>query len=123
MDITVAPLDDWKFFLGMDFVNNAKAIIVPYASTFFIMGNGQAHAIAMRSEAEKGKILISLCSMDSKEVGHLYALKRDEGPMSVVPPTSPTKLAQRRKRARTRMGCKRVKDRCTEEITTTYHPN
>jgi len=107
----------------MDFLNKVKAIIVPHASTLFIMNNGQAHAIPMRREAEKKRVLTALRFTKSKEVGHLFALESDEGPMSVIPLTSPGKLAQRRKRARTRMGCKRVKDRCTEEITTTYHPN
>ena len=36
--ITIAPLDDRKFYLGMDFLNKAKVIIVPHASTLFIMG-------------------------------------------------------------------------------------
>ena len=55
VDITVAPFDDRKFYLGMDFLNKAKAIIVPHASTLFIMDNGQTHAIPIRREAEKKK--------------------------------------------------------------------
>ena len=107
----------------MDFLNKAKAIIVPHASTLFIMNNGQAHAIPMRREAEKEKMLTALRFTDSKEVGLLSALKSDEGPTSVIPPTSLEKQAQRRKRARTRMGRKRAKDRCAEKLAMTHQPN
>jgi len=55
VDITIAPLDDQKFYLGMDFLNEAKTVIVPHASTLFIMDNGQTHAIPMRREAKKKK--------------------------------------------------------------------
>jgi len=48
IDITIAPLDDRKFYLGMDFLDKARAFIVPYASTLFIMVDGQAHAIPMK---------------------------------------------------------------------------
>ena len=40
VDITVAPLDDRKFYLGMDFLDKARASIVPHASTLFIMADG-----------------------------------------------------------------------------------
>jgi len=39
VDITIAPLDDRKFYLGMDFLDSAKTFIVPYANTLFITGN------------------------------------------------------------------------------------
>ena len=45
IDITVAPLDDRKFYLGMDFLDKARAFIVPYASSLFITADGQMHAI------------------------------------------------------------------------------
>ena len=48
IDITVAPLDDRKFYLGMDFLDKARAFIVPYPSILFIMADGQAHEILMR---------------------------------------------------------------------------
>jgi len=51
IDITVTPLDDQKFYLGMDFLDKARAFIVPYASTLFIMADGQAHAIPMKWDA------------------------------------------------------------------------
>jgi len=43
IDITVAPLDNWKFYLGMNFLDKAKAIIISHGSTLFIMDKGLAH--------------------------------------------------------------------------------
>ena len=60
IDITVAPLDDQKFYLGMDFLDKARAFIVPYASTLFITTNGQVHAIPMRWDVGKERILPAL---------------------------------------------------------------
>ena len=60
--------------------------------------------------------------MESKEVGRLSSLKRDEGPMGVMPSTSPRKLAIR-KQARIRLGHKRAKDRCAEQLNATHQPN
>jgi len=77
----------------------------------------------MRREAENEKVLTAIRFMESKEVGHLSALKSDEGPTSIIPLTSPGKVAQRRKRARKRMGRKRAKDRCVKQIATTHQPN
>ena len=39
VNITVTPLDDRKFYLGMNFLNKAKVIIVPKANTLFITDN------------------------------------------------------------------------------------
>ena len=103
----------------MDFLNKVKAIIVPRASTLFIMSNGQAHTIPMRREAEKEKVLTAIRFTESKEVSHLSALKSDKGPTK----TSPRKLAQRRKCAKTRIRCKRANDRCGTQIATTHQPN
>ena len=77
----------------------------------------------MRREAEKEKVLTTIHFTESKEVGHLSALKSDEGSTSVIPKTSPGKLAQTRKRARTRIGRKQTKDRCATQIATTHQPN
>jgi len=52
-DITIASLNDKKFYLGMDFLDRVNAFIVPYASTFSITVDGQAHAIPVRGEVEK----------------------------------------------------------------------
>jgi len=77
----------------------------------------------MRWEVEKENVLTALRFTESKEVGHLSALQKDEGPMNVISPTSPGKLAQRRKRAKSRMGRKRAKDRGAELLATTHQPN
>jgi len=38
---TIVPfLDENRFYLGMDFLDRAKAFIVPYASTLFITVDG-----------------------------------------------------------------------------------
>jgi len=99
VDITVASLDDRKFYLGMDFLDKAKAFIVPYANTLFIMVDGQAHAIPMKRDAKKERVLPALQFSIHREVGHLAAFKRDEGAMCVKTSTPPGKKARRKKRA------------------------
>ena len=76
----------------------------------------------MRWEVEKEMVLTALRFMESKEVGHLSALKSDEGPTSVITHTSHGKLAQMRKHAGTRMGRNRAKDRCAKQIAMTHQP-
>ena len=109
VDITVAPLDDRKFCLGMNFLDKARAFIVPYASTLFIMADGQAHAISMKRDAEKEMVLPALQFSIHREAGHLAALKRDEGAMCVKASTPPGKKARRKKRARGKTRCKHEK--------------
>jgi len=41
VDITATPLEDRKFYFGMDFLNKARCFIVPYASTLYIMDKGK----------------------------------------------------------------------------------
>ena len=53
VDKTIAPLHNQKFYMGMDFLDTTKAVIVPHVSTLLITNNGQAHAISMRWKAEK----------------------------------------------------------------------
>ena len=124
VDITFAPLDDQIFYLGMDFPDKAKVIIVPHASTLFIMDNGQSYAIPIRREADKQRVFPALRFTERKEVGHLSALKRDEGPKGVMRPISPRKLA-RRKWDKTRMGHKSSKDQCVEQFycNTSFQPS
>jgi len=50
-------IEELEFKVDMDFINKAKAVIVPHASTLFIMDNGQAHVISMRLEVEKERVL------------------------------------------------------------------
>jgi len=76
----------------------------------------------MRHEAGKKRVISALRFMENKEVGHLHALKRDEGPEGVMPPTSRGKLG-RRKRARTRIRWKSAKDQCAEQLIATHQPN
>ena len=96
VDITVAPLDDRKFYLGMDFLDKARASIVPHASTLFIMADGQVHPIPMRRDAEKEKVLPALQFSIHREAGHLAALKRDEGAMCAKASTRPGRKQGRR---------------------------
>jgi len=76
----------------------------------------------MRQEVYKERVLPTLRFTESKEVGHLSGLKRDEGPKGVMCPTSPEKLT-RRKWARTRMGRKCTKDQCAKQLNATHQPN
>jgi len=48
VNIIAAPLDDRKFYLGMDFLERAKDFMVPYGNTLFSTTNGQLHEISMR---------------------------------------------------------------------------
>jgi len=43
--------------MGIDFLDKAKAIIVPHANTLFFPDNGHAHAIPMRGELGKEKVI------------------------------------------------------------------
>lgn len=87
VDITVASLDDQKFYLGMDFLDMVKAFLVPYANTLFIMDNGQAYAIPMRWEVEKERVLSALRFSKNGDCSYLA---RGEGPIEhVIPVTSP----------------------------------
>jgi len=83
--INVSPLDDRKFYLGMDFLDKTKDFIIPYAKTLFITADGQVHSIPMRREAEKERVLPALRFSKNQEPGYLTALKTDERPMYVKP--------------------------------------
>ena len=119
VDITVAPLDDLNFYLGMDFLDKVKGVIVPHTSTLIIPDNGRVHAIPIKREAHKEKVLPALQFSERREEGCLATLTRDEGPTGDTPQMLPRKLTPRRRRARTRMGRKRAKDRCAEELGST----
>jgi len=106
----------------MKFLNKEKSVIVPHASTLFITANGQAYAITRRREAEKERVLPILRFTKNKEVGHLATLKRDREPEGIMPLTWPRKLV-RRKRARTRVGCKCANDRYAEQFNATHRPS
>ena len=69
----------------MNFLDKVKAFIVSYASTLFIMADGQVHSISMRREAKKERVLPDFRFPEDKEPGYLASLKRDERPMCVKP--------------------------------------
>jgi len=97
----------------MDILDRAKAFIVLYVSTMFITANGQAHAIAIRGDNEKERVLPALCFSKDKEPGHLSALKRNEGPMCVKPSILFKKL---RKQAGKKTRQRHTKDRGVEYV-------
>jgi len=115
IDITVAPLDDQKFYLVMDFLDKARTFIVPHANTLFIMADGQAHAIPMKRNAEKERVLSALQFSIQQEPGYLAAFKRDEGPMCIKATTQPRKKAPRKKRAHRKTRCKHTRGQNAEK--------
>ena len=68
VDISVGPLDERKFYLRMDFLDIAKAIIVSLA-TCSSQAMGKSYAIPMRREVEKEMVLSSVRFTKSLEVG------------------------------------------------------
>ena len=123
VDITISPLDDRKFYLEMDFLDRAKAFIIPYVSTLFITANAQVHSILMRREAKKERVLADLRFSKDKESGYLAALKRDDKPMYVKPLVSSRKLAPRRKQASRKTRGRHTKDRHVEHVNATHQSN
>ena len=60
IDITVAPLDDKKFFLGIDFLDAVKAHLVPYTDNLCIMETGQPCNVPMKRGIDEGNMLSAL---------------------------------------------------------------
>ena len=56
VNIIGAPFQ--KFYFGMKFLDVASQFIGPYASTLFIMDNGQVYAMPIRQEVEKERVLL-----------------------------------------------------------------
>lgn len=48
IDITIAPLDDNKFYLGIDFLTEVQALLAPYANTMCIMQNEQPCVVSIK---------------------------------------------------------------------------
>jgi len=69
----------------MNFLDRAKAFIVPYANTLFITANEQAHSIPMRWQVKKEWVLLGFRFSKDKELGNLTFLKREDMPMCVKP--------------------------------------
>ena len=99
-----------------------KVFFVSYANTLFITCNGQVHAIPMRWEAKKERMLSALQFSMNKKAGYLATFKRDEGPMCVTPSIPPRKLASGRKRIGWKARCKHTKGRRAEK-NTSCQPN
>jgi len=59
-DITIAPLDDKKFYLVIKFFNMVKAFLVPYTNTMCSMKKGQPCVVPVKSEIGEGKMLSTL---------------------------------------------------------------
>jgi len=59
-NITIAPLDDKKFYLGIDFLDMVKAFLVPYANTMCTMEKGQPCVVPVKREISEGKMLSTL---------------------------------------------------------------
>lgn len=106
VDIIVAPLDNHKFYLRMDFLDRAKAFIAPYASTLFIMVDGQVHLIPIRQDAKKEKVLAAFGFPKDKEPGYLASFTRGNGPICVKPPIPPGTLASGRTQVYWKVGSK-----------------
>jgi len=60
------------------------------------------------------KVLPALRFIESREAGYIATPMRGEVPTGVIPLTSPRKLVQTRKQARTRRGRKHANDRCVK---------
>ena len=56
IDIIEALLGDQKFYMGINYLRIAKAVIVPYVNTLFIMGSGWAQVIPMRRKVKEEKV-------------------------------------------------------------------
>ena len=59
-DIKIAPLDEKKFYLGIDFLDMVKAFLGPYTNTMCIMEKGQPCVVPVKREIDEGKMLSAL---------------------------------------------------------------
>ena len=86
VDITVAPLDDKKFYLGIDFLDVVKAHLVPYTDTLCIMETGQPYNVPMKRGIDEGNMLSALQfskGLKKKEPPFPATLKMEEEPKEV----------------------------------------
>lgn len=82
-DITIAPIDDKKFDLGIDFIDKVKAFLVPYANTMCIMEKGQPCVVLVIREIDESKMLCALQhskGLKKKEPTFIATLKMNEVP-------------------------------------------
>ena len=60
VDITIAPIDDQRFYLGMDFLDMVKAFLVPYTNTMCIMENGQPCMVPIKRELSQDMMVSAI---------------------------------------------------------------
>jgi len=83
VNITIAPLDDKKFILGIDLPNAMKAHLVPYIDTLCIMETGQPCNVPAKRGIDEGNILCALQfskELKKKEPTFRATLKMEEEP-------------------------------------------
>eukprot|EP00257_Ricinus_communis_P019332 XP_015578290.1 uncharacterized protein LOC107261709 [Ricinus communis] len=117
VDITIAPIVDQRFYLGMDFLDMVKAFLVPYTNTMCIMENGQPCVVPIKRELSQDKMVSAIQlskGVKRKEPTFLATPKMEEGTHAgeatltspirgvldefrdVMPPELPKKLPPRR---------------------------
>ncbi|KAF2303688.1 hypothetical protein GH714_021227 [Hevea brasiliensis] len=60
VDITIAPLNEKKLYLGIDFLREVQALLVPYADTMCIMQHGQPYYVPIKREARAIKFIVKI---------------------------------------------------------------
>ena len=88
-DITVAPLDDKKFYLGIDFLDMVKAFLMPHTNTMCIMETGEPCVIPVKREANEKTMLSALQvsrGFKKKEPTFLATLRMEEESKEVQAP-------------------------------------
>ncbi|XP_048231260.1 uncharacterized protein LOC125370291 [Ricinus communis] len=89
VDITIAPIDDQRFYLSMDFLDMVKAFLVPYANTMCIMENGQPCVVPIKRELSQDKMVSAIQlskGVKRKEPTFLATLKVEEELPKKLPP-------------------------------------
>jgi len=88
-DITVAPLDDKKFYLGIDFLDTVKAFLVPYSNTMCTMETGKPCVVPVKREINEQNMLSALQlskGVKKNEPTFLATLKLDDEAKKVQTP-------------------------------------
>ena len=96
-DITVAPLDDKKFYLGINFLDEVKAFLEPYTDTMCIMETGEPCVVPVKRELSEGQMLSTLQvskGVRKNEPTFLATLKIGEEPKGVQAPKTVQKVLE-----------------------------
>ena len=120
IDITVTPLDEKKFYLGMGFFNRVKSFVVPYANTLFILDRGKEYTVPVKREPKKDKMLSSLEFIEDTGTTFIASLKssmhsRDEQQKGQEGVTTKTPKRRRSRKKRTRSQPPKVKEAQTKK--------